>query len=60
MIGRLFRLLLLFALFYALVRWVLDRGQKRALREFISTLALALILASALFVGLFLLGFDIL
>jgi|GEM_PF-3374098 len=57
MIGRLFRLLLLFAVLYAIVRWLLDRQQRATLREFVSTLAIALLAASALFVLLYWLGF---
>ena len=36
MIGRLFRLLLLFAVLYAIARWLLDRRQRASLREFIT------------------------
>ncbi|MBA4708023.1 protein MIGRI [Aquitalea aquatica] len=58
MIGRLFRLVLLFAVLYAIVRWLLDRRQRASLREFISTLATALLAASAIFVLLYWLGFH--
>lgn len=58
MIGRLFRLLLLFAVLYAIARWLLDRRQRASLRELITTLATALLAASAIFVLLYWLGFH--
>lgn len=47
MIGRLFRLFLLFTLLYLVVRWLLNPRQRQTVHEFVRALAIAL-LASAI------------
>lgn len=56
MIGRLFRLFLLLAVLALIVRWLLNRQQRQTVREFVRTLAIALLLSSLLMLGLSLAG----
>ncbi len=56
MIGRLFRLFLLLAVLALLLRWLLNRQQRQTIREFVRTLAIALLLSSLLMLGLSLAG----
>jgi len=49
MIGRLFRLALLCLVLVMVVRWLLNRRQRATLHEFVHTLAIALVISSALF-----------
>ena len=52
MIGRLFRLFLLLAVLALIVRWLLNHRQRQTIREFVRTLAIALLLSSLLMLGL--------
>jgi len=56
MIGRLFRLFLLLAVLALIVRWLLNHRQRQTIREFVRTLAIALLLSSLLMLGLSLAG----
>lgn len=56
MIGRLFRLFLLFFVLFMIIRWLFNREQRQTAREFIRTLAVALLGSSLLFLVLSLLG----
>lgn len=56
MIGRLFRLALLFVTAFLLIRWLFSREQRQTVREFIHTLAIALLASSLLFLLLNLAG----
>ncbi len=56
MIGRLFRLFLLLAVLALIVRWLLNHRQRQTIREFVRTLAIALLLSSLLMMGLSLAG----
>ncbi|MDC7691905.1 protein MIGRI [Vogesella indigofera] len=56
MIGRLFRLALLFVTAFLLIRWLFSREQRQTVREFIHTLAIALLGSSLLFLLLNLAG----
>ena len=51
MLGRLFKLFLLLFVAVGLLRWLLTSRQKAVLHEWVRTLALALLLTSALVVG---------
>jgi len=53
MLGRLLKLFLLLFVAYGLVRWLFTSRQKAVLHEWVSTLALALLAASAVAVGWF-------
>jgi hypothetical protein len=48
MLGRLLKLFLLFFLAYGLIRWLLTSRQRAVLHDWARTLALALLLTSAL------------
>lgn len=48
MIGRLFRLFLLFTVLIMLLRWLFNREQRQTLHQFVSTLAIALLASSLL------------
>lgn len=56
MIGRLFRLALLFVTAFLLIRWLFSREQRQTVRDFIRTLAIALLGSSLLFLLLNLAG----
>ena len=56
MIGRLFRLALLFVTAFLLIRWLFSREQRQTVREFIHTLAIALLAIAAFGAGLWLAG----
>ncbi|MDC7702238.1 protein MIGRI [Vogesella indigofera] len=56
MIGRLFRLALLFVTAFLLIRWLFNREQRQTGRDFIHTLAIALLASSLLFLLLNLAG----
>lgn len=51
MLGRLLKLFLLLFVAYGLVRWLFSSRQKAQLHEWVSTLALALVITSALAAG---------
>ncbi|MDN0074789.1 hypothetical protein QU481_07770 [Crenobacter sp. SG2303] len=59
MFGRLFKFFVLCFVLYALARWVLDREQRRTLRDWAHTLAVSLLISSLLLVLLFLLGINV-
>jgi len=59
MLGRLFKFFVLCFVLYALVRWAFDREQRRTLREWVHTLAIALVVSSLLIVALFLIGIHV-
>lgn len=56
MIGRLFRLALLFVTALLLIRWLFSREQRQTIRDFINSLAIALLASSLLFLLLNLAG----
>ncbi|GHD71234.1 hypothetical protein ACFSQE_11440 [Vogesella fluminis] len=56
MIGRLFRLALLFVTALLLIRWLFSREQRQTIRGFINSLAIALLASSLLFLLLNLAG----
>jgi hypothetical protein len=51
MLGRLLKLFLLLLVAYGLVRWLFTSRQKAVLHEWVSTLALALLITSVLAAG---------
>ncbi|WP_434632637.1 protein MIGRI [Chromobacterium sp. CV08] len=58
MFGRLFKFFVLCLLLWAAARWLFGPGQRRALRELVSTLAIALLLSAGVFCILYWLGWH--
>lgn len=56
MLSRLFKFFVLALLFYAAYSWLFSREQRKTVREWASTLALAFLVSSTLMLVLYLLG----